>query len=104
MATREFGFEVHYDGKINRGFTCSYVGGEVDKYDEKFDEDKLSFLEIEGIVKKYGYKSGDLVYYVHPSCSIQNGLKLISSDYNVLKMVAAHVDVLVITLLHSLGP
>jgi hypothetical protein len=67
-------------------------------YDEKFDEDKLSFFEIEGIVKKYGYKSGDLVYYVHPSCSIQSGLKLISSYYNVLEMVAAHVEVLVITL------
>jgi hypothetical protein len=56
MATREFGFEVHYGGKINRGFTCSYVGGKVDMYDEKFDEDKLSFLEIEGIVKKHRYK------------------------------------------------
>jgi hypothetical protein len=98
MATREFGFEVHYGGKINRGFTCTYVGGEVDIYAEKFDEDKLSFFEIEGIVKKYGYKSGDLVYYIHPGCSIQSGMKLISSDYNVLEMVAAHVEVPVITL------
>jgi hypothetical protein len=38
------------------------------------------------------------VYYVHPGCSIQSGLKLISSDYNVLEMVAAHVEVPVITL------
>jgi hypothetical protein len=98
MATREFGFEVHYGGKINRGFTCAYVGGEVDIYVEKFDEDKLSFFGIEGIVKKYGYKSGDLVYYVHPGCSIQSGLKLISSYYNVLEMVVAHVEVSIIKL------
>jgi hypothetical protein len=98
MATREFQFEVHYGGKINRGFTCAYIGGKVDMYDEKFNKDKLSFFEIEGIVKKYGYKSGDLVYYIHPGCSIQSGLKLISLDYNVLEMVAAHVEVPVIML------
>ena len=72
--------------------------GEVDMYDEEFNEDNLSFFEIEGIVKKYGYKSRDLVYYICPSCSIQSGLKLISSYYNVLEMVVAHVRVLVITL------
>jgi hypothetical protein len=37
---------------------CTYVGGDVDVYVEKFDE---------GIAKKYGYTSGDLVYYLHPS-------------------------------------
>ena len=98
MATREFEFEVHYSGKINLGFTCAYVGGEVDMYDEKFDDDKLSFFEIKGIVKKYEYKSGDFVYYVHSSCSIQSSLKLISSHYNVLEMIATHVEVPVITL------
>jgi hypothetical protein len=77
---------------------CGGVGGEVDIYVEKFEENKLSFFEIEGIVKKYEYKSGDLVYYVHLDCSIQSGMKLISSDYNVLEMVAAHVEVSVITL------
>jgi hypothetical protein len=39
---------------------------------EKFDKDKLSFFEIKGIVKKYGYKSGNLMHYVHSGCSMQS--------------------------------
>jgi hypothetical protein len=38
------------------------------------------------------------VYYVHLGCSIQSDLKLISSNYNVSKIVAAHVEVPIITL------
>jgi hypothetical protein len=98
MAIRELAFEVHYGGRINWGLMCTYVGGDVDVHAETYDEDKLSFFEIEGIVKKYGYKSGDLVYYLVPGCNMQSGLKLISSDYNVLGMVAAHKGVLVIEL------
>ena len=89
---------MHYGGRINRGFTCTYVGGDVDVHAEMYDEDKLSFFEIEGIVKKYGYKSRDLVYYLVPGCSMQSGLKLISSDFDVLGMVDAHKGVLVIEL------
>ncbi|XP_059440262.1 uncharacterized protein LOC132172719 [Corylus avellana] len=98
MTIRELVFEVHYGGKINRGFTNTYVGGDVDLHDETYDEDKLSFFEIEGIVKKYGYKSRDLLYYLEPGCSFQGGLKLISSDHNVLEMVAAHKGAPVIEL------
>jgi hypothetical protein len=98
MTIRELASEVHYCGRINRGLTCTYVGGDVDVHAETYDEDMLSFFEIEGIVKKYGYKSGDLVYYLEPGCNMQSGLKLISSDYDVLGMVAAHKGVLVIEL------
>ncbi|XP_059461824.1 uncharacterized protein LOC132190802 [Corylus avellana] len=98
MTIRELMFEVHYSGKINRGFTYTNVGGDINVNDETYDEDKLSFFEIEGIVKKYGYKSGDLVYYLEPGCTFQGGLKLISSNHNVLEMVAAHKGVPVIEL------
>ncbi len=54
-------FEVHYGGKINRRFMSTYAEGDVDVYKlEVYDEDKLSFFKVESIVKKYGYKSGDL--------------------------------------------
>jgi hypothetical protein len=52
MTIRELAFEVHYSGRIKRGLTCIYVGGDVDVDAETYDEDKLSFFEIEGIVKK----------------------------------------------------
>jgi hypothetical protein len=89
---------VHYSGRINRGLTCTYVGGDVDVHATTYDEHKLLLFEIEGIVTKYGYKSGDLVYYLVPGCGMQSGLKLISSDYDVLVMVDAHKGLLVIEL------
>jgi hypothetical protein len=98
MAGREYVFEVHYGGQINRRFMCTYVGGEVDVYKEKYDADNLSFFEIERIVKTYGYKPGDLVYYLVPGSSMQSGLQLISSDHDVVNMVEVHQDVPVIEL------
>jgi hypothetical protein len=68
-------------------------GGEVDVYKKKYDADKLSFFEVERIVKTYGYKPGDLMYYLVPSSSLQSGLKLISSNHDVVKMVDVHQDV-----------
>jgi hypothetical protein len=85
-------------GKINRRFMCTYVKGEVDVYKEKYDVDKLSFFEVERIVKTYGYKPGDLVYYLVPGSSLQSGLKLISSDHDVVEMVDVHQDVPVVEL------
>jgi hypothetical protein len=46
MATHEFGFEVHYGGKINRGFTCAYVGGEEDMYDENLTSTSCHFFRL----------------------------------------------------------
>jgi hypothetical protein len=36
--------QVHYGVKVNNRFMCTYVGGDVDVYDEKFDEDRLPFF------------------------------------------------------------
>jgi hypothetical protein len=48
----------------------TYVGADVDVYKEVIDEDKLSFLVVESIVKTYGYKSGDLLYYLLPGSTL----------------------------------
>jgi hypothetical protein len=90
MAGREFVFDVHYGGHIDRRFMNTYVGADVDVYKEVIDEDKLSFLVVESIVKTYGYKSGDLLYYLLPGSTLWNGLKLITSNHDVLEMVKVH--------------
>jgi hypothetical protein len=48
MTIRELAFEVHYGGRINRGLTCTYVGGDVDVHAKTYDKVKLSFFETEG--------------------------------------------------------
>lgn len=68
----------------------TYVGGDIDVYKEAIEHDKLSFSIVEGIAKTYGYKSGDLIYYILPGCTLRNGLKLITSNFDVHKMVKAH--------------
>jgi hypothetical protein len=57
---------------------------------EKVDLDKLSYFEIEGICKKYGYKSGDLMYFKDPRKSLIDGLYLITSYHDVLSLSACH--------------
>jgi hypothetical protein len=89
MARQEFVFVVHYGGHIDRRFMNTYVGGDIDVYKEVIQHDRLSFSVVEGIAKSYGCKSGDLIYYLLLSCTIRNGLKLITSNFDVLEMVKA---------------
>lgn len=77
---------------------CNYVGGDVSVYDEPYDSNCLSFIEVETIVKLYGYNVGDMVYYKEPEKSLNEGLSLISSDHDVLQMVKCHEGEQVIVL------
>jgi hypothetical protein len=49
----------------------------------------LSFIEIETIVKKLGYRPGDLVYYREPYKKLDDGLVLLTSNEDVVKMADA---------------
>jgi hypothetical protein len=71
-------FEVHYRGRFNSHFDCEYVGGEVAVHHKTYDPEKLSFFEIDGILKPYGYKYGDLMYFRDPEKRLVYGLLLIT--------------------------
>jgi len=99
MATQEFVFEVHYGGHIDRRFMNSYVGGDVDVYKtDVIPHDRVSFSVVEDIAKRYGYKSGDLIYYLLPGETLRNGLKLITSNFDVNEMVQAHLGLPIVEL------
>jgi hypothetical protein len=98
MATREFVFEVRYGGHIDRRFMNSYVGGDVDVYTDAIPHDRVSFSVVEDIAKRYRYKSGDLIYYLLPGCTLRNGLKLITSNFDVNEMVQAHLGLPIVEL------
>jgi len=51
---------------------------------------ELSFFEVKNVVKCYGYSPGDLIYYRIPNKRLDEGLRLLSSDHNVLEMVGHH--------------
>jgi hypothetical protein len=98
MATREFVFEVHYGGHIDRRFMNLYVGGDVDVYTDVIQHDKVSFSVVEDIAKSYGYKSRDLIYYLLLGCTLRNGLKLITSNFDVNEMVQSHLGLPIVEL------
>lgn len=91
MGTDLLMFEVHYGGTFDRQGRCTYVGGYVNSYPDVYDVDKLSFIEIQAVCKEYRYRDGDLIYYRLPDKSLDEGLRLISSDHDVQEMVKHHV-------------
>jgi len=44
------------------------------------------FFEIETVVRKFGYQSSDLVYYREPGKELDDGLVLLTSDEEVVRM------------------
>ena len=70
-----------------------YVGGDISIHGEGYDRDCMSFIEVESILKSYGYKRGDLVYYKQVGMNLDEGLVQIKTDPDVLKMVDCHKGV-----------
>jgi hypothetical protein len=66
MANNEVIFRVYYGSRFDRQYRCTYVGWNIGLYEESYDLDRLSFIEIKTVVKKFGYRPGDLVYYREP--------------------------------------
>ena len=52
----------------------------------------MNFSNIKDICRIHGYRSGGLVYYSVPSLPLNQGLRLLSFDYNVIELVAKHLD------------
>jgi hypothetical protein len=55
------------------------------------DVHKMCFLNIKELCKDYGYKPGDLIHYKLPNKSLDEGLRLLSSDHDVNEMISQHV-------------
>jgi hypothetical protein len=51
-----------------------------------YDLDCLSFFEVKTIVKKFGYQLGDVIYYREYNKELDDGLVLITSDDDVVRM------------------
>jgi hypothetical protein len=55
-------FEVHHGGRFNREHRVTYVSGDISHYPNPYGRDELSFIEIERVLRTYGYGPGDLIY------------------------------------------
>lgn len=59
-------WEINFGGRLDMKYGCIYVGGETAVEDGVYDVDKFYLFDFEGIVKQYGYKPSDLLYYKNP--------------------------------------
>jgi hypothetical protein len=85
-------FEIHHGSRFDREHRCTYISGDVANYPNPiFDKDKMSFIEVNGVVEFYGYGPGNLIYYNIPNKRLDKGLILLSSDHDVLEMVEHHI-------------
>uniref|UniRef100_A0A7N2MBF2 Protein DETOXIFICATION n=1 Tax=Quercus lobata TaxID=97700 RepID=A0A7N2MBF2_QUELO len=86
-------FEIHHGGRFKNLNGLIYVCGDISIHGEGYDRDCMSFIEVESILKSYGYKRGDLVYYKQVGMNLDEGLVQIKTDPDVLKMVDCHKGV-----------
>jgi len=91
MAKNDVIFRAHYEGRFDRRNKCTYVGGQIGLYEESYDLDCLSFFKIEIVARKFGYQSGDLVYYQIPERELDDRLVLLTSDVDVVRMAEVYL-------------
>ena len=91
MGTHCTMFKVHHGGTFNKQCRINYVRGNVSSYPNPYDGNKLKFSDIEEVCSTYGSRSGDLLYYSLLGLPLDQGLRLMLSDYSVNEMVAKHL-------------
>jgi hypothetical protein len=79
-------FRVHYGGKFDRKYNCVYLDVKIELVDENYELGQLSFIELEKMLNPFGYQQGDMIYYLQPNKSLDDGLVLLMSNDSVVGM------------------
>lgn len=72
----------------------TYVGGLVNHWDH-YDPDIFSILVLEDYLEQVGYTRYKACSYLVPDPTLDNGLKRLKNDYDIMKMledIKGHVD------------
>jgi hypothetical protein len=80
-------FKVHYGGTFDKKYKCIYLGGKTELVDDPYELGRLSFIKLEKILNSFGYQQGDMIYYLQPDKSLDDGLVLLTLDDSVVKMI-----------------
>jgi hypothetical protein len=80
-------FRVHYGGTIDMKYKCIYLSGKIELVDDPYELGRLSFIKMEKIFNSFGYQQGDMIYYLQPDKSLDDGLVLLMSDDSVVRMI-----------------
>nr|XP_023872621.1 uncharacterized protein LOC111985204 [Quercus suber] len=84
MDDEEVKLEVHYEGVFPWNPSLEYFGGKVEIVYR--DPDKFSYFEIKGICEELGIDEPCSVYYLGPGGNLEQNLRLIQDDQDVVPM------------------
>ena len=84
MDDEEVKFEVHYGGTFLWNLSLEYFDGKVEIVYR--DLDRLSYFEIEGIYEELGIDEPFRVHYLAPGGNLEQDLRLIEDDKDVVSM------------------
>ena len=77
-------FEVHYRGTLLWNSSLEYFGGKVEIVYR--DLDRLGYFEMEGICEELGIDEPSRVHYLGPGGNLEQDLRLIEDDKDVVSM------------------
>ncbi|XP_065629274.1 uncharacterized protein LOC136067409 [Quercus suber] len=89
MADLAFNFEIHHGGQFVWNPDLVYLGGSTSLVDN-VDPDRLSYFEIQGICSDVGAISTSRYHYLIPGGNLEQGLRLIDGDDDVVYMCEIH--------------
>ena len=88
MVDEEVKFEVYYRGTFLWNPSLEYFGGKVEIVYK--DPDRLSYFEIEGICEELGITEPFRLHYLVLGGNLEQGLRLIHDDTDVVSMCKLH--------------
>lgn len=90
MVDLNFTFEINYGGTFVWNQNLEYVGGNIATI-EDVDLKRLSFCKIQDMCVKFGAPSTSTYHCLIPEGNLEQGLRLITRDDEVLYMCEIHV-------------
>ena len=84
MDDEEVKLEVHYGGAFLWNLSLEYFGGKVEIVYK--DLDRLSYFEIQSICEELGIDEPCRVHYLGPKGNLEQDLRLIQDDQDVVPM------------------
>ncbi|KAK9989706.1 hypothetical protein SO802_029945 [Lithocarpus litseifolius] len=89
MADLTFNFEIHHGGQFGWNLDLVYLGGSTSFIDD-VDPNKLSYFEIQDMCCGLGANSTSRFHYLIPGGNLEQGLRLINEDDDVVYMCEIH--------------
>ena len=90
MVDLTFIFEIHHGGQFVQNPDLVYLGGSTSFYDE-VDPDRLSYFEIQDMCCGFGANSTSRFHYLISGGNLEQWLRLINEDDDVVYMCEIHV-------------